>query len=135
MQASLSLKVQINTIQKPFSDWSLRKVCDLLQLLFAFYNFPKFEYGVDSFNNSLAKKLLVHLHTDLKYCQKTISINVNEVLCSKYVSLFLVVATILFSRKIKLCSGFYIEDKYGCRLLDFCLRSLEMIVGVVEVKN
>src|SRR6185369_6891889 len=78
MQASLFLKVQINTIQKPFSDWSLKKVCDLLRLPLTFQDFPKFECGIDSLNDPLAKELLLHLRTDLKYRQKTISTNVNE---------------------------------------------------------
>ncbi len=135
MQASLFLKVQINTIQKPFSDWSLRKVCDLLRLPLAFQDFQKFECGVDPLNDPLAKELLVHLRTDLKYRQRTISINVNEASCSEYVSLFLVAAATLFGGRVKLCPGFYIEGKYGRGPLDFCLRFLETIIGVVEVKN
>src|SRR6185369_7890433 len=135
MQASLSLKVQINTIQKPFSDWSLKKVCDLLRLPLTFQDFPKFECGVDSLNDPLAKELLLHLRTDLKYRQKTISTNVNEASCNEYVSGWGGAAATLFGGRIKLCPGFYIEGKYGRGPLDFCLRFLETIVGVVEVKN
>jgi hypothetical protein len=135
IQASLSLKVQINTLQKPFSDWSLKKVCDLLRLPLAFQDFPKFECGVDPLNDPLAKELLIHLCTDLKYRQKTTFTDVKEASCNEYVSPFLVAAATLFGGRVKLCPGFYIEGKYGRGPLDFCLRLLETIVGMVEVKN
>jgi hypothetical protein len=74
-------------------------------------------------------------YISVKHCQKTTFTNVNEASCSEYVSPFLVAAATLLGGRVKLCSGFYIEGKYGCRPLDFCLRFLETIIGVVEVKN
>src|SRR6185295_3850336 len=43
LQGFLSLKVQIDTMQKPFSDWKLRKVCELLGLPPSIDEFPAFD--------------------------------------------------------------------------------------------
>ena len=133
--SSLSLKVRIDTIKKPFSDWNFKKVCNLLRLPFTFQDFPKFVCSVDALNTPIGKELLVHLCTDLKHRQKTILTNINEASCSEYVSPFLMVAATLFGGRVKLCPEFYIEGKYGNGRLDFCFRLFETIVGIVEVKN
>jgi len=54
---------------------------------------------------------------------------------SEYVSPFLVTAVSLLDGLVKLYPQLYIEGKYGRGRLDFCLRLLGAIIGVVEVKK
>jgi hypothetical protein len=114
MQASLFLKVQINIMQKPFSDWSRR-----FAICFSCCSHSKIRMWRQP---SQANELLVHLRTDIKYRQKT-------TMSMRRICLFIS------------CSGLggrvnyariYIEGKYGRGPLDFYLRSLETMV---EVKN
>ncbi|CAG8727227.1 16943_t:CDS:2, partial [Racocetra fulgida] len=65
MTSSLSLKVQVYTLQKAFSEWKLGTVCDLFEL-------PSNFHGIDSFEDSKAEELLKHFYKDLKLRKKAI---------------------------------------------------------------
>jgi len=63
-QASLLLKVQIETVQKPFSDWKLGKVCELFGLI---NEFPTFKCSIDKLDSKKAKGLIVYLCKNLRH--------------------------------------------------------------------
>ena len=54
---------------------------------------------------------------------------------SEFVSPFLVTSPSLFDGLVKLYPQLYVEGKYGRGPLDFCLKLLGVIIGVVEVKK
>ena len=54
---------------------------------------------------------------------------------NEYMLPFLVTATLLLNRLAKLCLQLYVEGKYGRDWLDFCLRLLEAIICIIEVKK
>ena len=60
-QGFLTLKVQIDTVQKPFSDWKLRKVCELLGLAPDIDEFPTFDCGIDKLDSEKAKDLIAKI--------------------------------------------------------------------------
>ncbi|CAG8605305.1 5945_t:CDS:2, partial [Acaulospora morrowiae] len=134
VQASFTLKVQIDTVQKPFSDWKLSKVCELLGLASGIDEFPTFDCGIDKLDSEKAKDLMAHLCKDLRLRYKAIH-GETEATRSEYVSPFLVTATSLFDGLVKLYPQLYVAGKYGRGPLDFCLRLLGVIIGVVEVKK
>ncbi|RIB06897.1 hypothetical protein C2G38_2215952 [Gigaspora rosea] len=134
INSSFSLKVQVYTLQKAFSEWKLGTVCDLFELPSDFQEFSKFSCGIDSLEDSKAVKLLKHLYEDLKLCQKAIHGKL-EATNSKFVEPFLVIATSIFDGKIKLYPEHNIQGTYGQGPLDFCLYLKGIIVGVVKVKK
>ncbi|CAG8834718.1 42358_t:CDS:2 [Gigaspora margarita] len=134
MTSSLSLKVQVYTLQKAFSEWKLGTVCDLFELPSNFQEFSKFSCGIDSLEDSEAEELLKHLYKDLKLRQKVIHGKL-EATKSKFVIPFLVIATSLFGGRVKLYPEHDVQGKYGRGPLDFCLYLKGIIVGVVEVKK
>src|SRR6185312_13356320 len=72
MQVSLTLKVQIDTVQKPFSNWKLSKVCELLGLASSIDEFPTFNCNIDKLDSEKAKDLMAHLCKDLRFRYKVI---------------------------------------------------------------
>ena len=120
-QASLLLKVQIETVQKPFSDWKLGKVCELFGLV---DEFPTFECGIDKLDSKEAKGLMAHLCEDLRHRYKAMR-GETEATRNEYVSPFLVTATLLLNGLAKLCPQLYVEGKYSRGQLDFACISLE----------
>ncbi|CAG8694655.1 16562_t:CDS:2 [Dentiscutata erythropus] len=132
--SSLSLKVQVYTLQKAFSEWKLGAVCELFELPSDFQEFSKFRCGIDDLKDQKASELLEHLLKDLKLRREAISENL-EAIKSKFVEPFLVIATSLFDGKVKLFPEHDVQGKYGRGSLDFCLYLKEIIVGVVEVKK
>ena len=131
LQASLSLKVQIDTVQKPFSDWRLGKVCKLLDLEPTIDEFPIFSCGIDKLDSTQERNLRAHLCKDLRLCYKAI----HGATRSEYVSPFLVTATSLFNGSVKLYPQLYVKGKYGRGPFDYCLQLHGVIIGIVEVKN
>ncbi|CAG8660077.1 9292_t:CDS:2 [Paraglomus occultum] len=71
-RAFFSLKIQIDTVQKPFSDWKLGKVCELLGLAPGIDEFPTFDCGIDKLDSEKAKDLMSHLYKDLRLRCKAI---------------------------------------------------------------
>jgi hypothetical protein len=134
LQGSLSFKVQINKVQKPFSEWKLGKVCELLGLATSIDEFPQFICGIDKLDSVEAKDLMAHLCKDLRLRYKTIH-GETEATRSEYVSPFLVTATSLFGGLVKIYPQLYCEGKYGRGRPDFCFDLLGAIAGVVEVKK
>ncbi|RIB21300.1 hypothetical protein C2G38_1112978 [Gigaspora rosea] len=134
LQGFLTLKVQIDTVQKPFSDWKLGKVCELLGLAPGIDEFPTFKCGIDKLDSEKAKELTTHLCKDLRLRYKAIH-GETEATRSEYVSPFLVTATSLFDGLVKLYPQLYVEGKYGRGPLDFCLKLLGVIISVVKVKK
>jgi len=133
LRGFFSLKVRIDTAQKPFSDWKLGKVCKLFGLASSIDEFPTFDCGIDTFDSDKAKDLMSHLCKDLKLRYKAIH-GKTEATRSEYVSPFLVTAISLFNG-LELCPQMYVEGNYGRGLLDFCLCLFGTIIGVVEVKK
>jgi hypothetical protein len=134
LQGLLSFKVQIGTVQKPFSDWKLGKVCKILGLATSIDQFPKFFCGIDKLNSMEAKDLMAHLCKDLRLRYKAIH-GKTEATRSECVSPFLVTATSLFCGLIKIYPQLYCKGKYGRGRPDFCLCLSGVIIGVVEVKK
>ncbi|CAG8651614.1 3890_t:CDS:2 [Dentiscutata erythropus] len=134
MTSSLSLKVQVYTLQKAFSEWKLGTVCDLFKLPPYFEEFSKFNCGVDGLENSKAEELLKHLYNDLRLRKKVIR-GSSRATKSQFIVPFLVIAALLFDGMVKLYPEYNIQGKYGQGPLDFCLYLKGIIVGVVVVKN
>ncbi|KAF0459383.1 crinkler family protein [Gigaspora margarita] len=134
MTSSLSLKVQVYTLQKAFSEWRFGTVCDLFELPPDFREFSNFSCGIDILEDSKAEELLKHLYKDLKLRLKAIHGKL-EATKSKFVEPFLVIATSLFDGKVKLYPEHDVQGTYGRGPLDFCLYLKGIIVGVVEVKK
>jgi len=85
VQAFFTLKVQIDTVQKPFSDWKLGKVCELLGLASGIDEFPTFDCGIDKLDSEKAKDLMAHLCKDLRLRYKAIH-GETEATRSEYIS-------------------------------------------------
>jgi hypothetical protein len=126
LQASLLLKVQIETVQKPFSDWKLGKVCELFGLAPSIDEFPTFECGIDKLDSKKAKGLMAHLCEDLRHRYKAMR-GETEATRNEYVSPFLVTATLLLSGLAKVCPQLYVEGKYGRGRLDISLEQSSVL--------
>ena len=117
-------------MQKPFSDWKR----EILGLVLSIDEFPTFDCGIDKLDSEKANDLMSHLCKDLRLRYKAIH-GETEATRSEFVSPFLVTATSLFDGLVKLYPQLYVEGKYGRGPLDFCLKLLGVIIGVVEVKK
>ncbi|CAG8629236.1 41543_t:CDS:2 [Gigaspora margarita] len=100
LQRFLMLKVQIDTVQKPFSDWKLSKVCELLNLVPDIDKFSTFNCDINKLDSEKAKDLMTHFCKDLRLRYKAIH-GKTEATRSEYVSPFFVTATSLFDSVVE----------------------------------
>ncbi|CAG8839114.1 10229_t:CDS:2, partial [Gigaspora margarita] len=131
---SLSLKISVYTVQKPYSEWTLNAVCDIFELPTHYKDFPKFACGIDKLEDKKSQKLLLHLIEDLKIRRSTIRGD-SEAYNSKFVLPFLVVASSVCGDKVKIYPEEYIQGKYGRGPVDFCMTLENIIISVLEVKK
>ncbi|CAG8753635.1 29370_t:CDS:2, partial [Racocetra persica] len=131
---SLSLKINVYTVQKPYSEWTFNAVNDIFELPTHYTDIPKFTCGTDKLEDEKSQKLLLHLIEDLKIRRSTIH-GVSEAYNSKFVLPFLAMASSVCGAKVKIYPEEYIQGKYGRGPVDFCMILEKIIISVLEVKR
>ncbi|CAG8473710.1 718_t:CDS:2 [Racocetra fulgida] len=131
---SLSLKINVYTIRKPYSEWTLNAVSEIFELPTHYKDISKFTCGTDKLEDEKSQRLLLHLIEDLKIHRSTIRGD-SEAYNSKFVLLFLAMASSVCNEKVKIYPKEYIQGKYGCGPVDFCMILENIIISVLEVKK
>ncbi|CAG8505899.1 4228_t:CDS:10 [Cetraspora pellucida] len=131
---SLSLKINVYTVQKPYSEWTFNAVSNIFELPTHYMDIPKFTCGTNKLEDEKSQKLLLHLIEDLKIHRSTIH-GVSEAYNSKFVLPFLAIASSVCGAKVKIYPEEYIQGKYGRGPVDFCMILEKIIISVLEVKR
>ncbi|CAG8802725.1 18672_t:CDS:2, partial [Dentiscutata erythropus] len=131
---SLSLKINVYTVQKPYSEWTFNDVSNIFKLPAHYKDLPKFTCGIDKFEDKKSQELILHLIKELNIRQSTVRGD-SEAYNSHFVIPFLAVASSICGNKAQIYPEEYIQGRYGRGPVDFCMILENIIISVVEVKR
>ncbi|CAG8747768.1 15134_t:CDS:2, partial [Racocetra fulgida] len=131
---SLSFKINVYTVQKPYSEWTFNDVSNIFKLPAHYKDLPKFTCGIDKFEDKKSQELILHLIKELNIRQSTVRGD-SEAYNSHFVIPFLAVASSICGNKAQIYPEEYIQGRYCRGPVDFCMILENIIISVVEVKR
>ncbi|CAG8822506.1 16848_t:CDS:2, partial [Gigaspora rosea] len=109
---SLSLIINVYTVQKLYSEWTFNDVSNIFKLPAHYKNLPKFTCGIDKFEDKKSQELILHLIKELNIRQSTVRGD-SEAYNSHFVIPFLAVASSICGDKAQIYPEEYIQGRYG----------------------